>query len=473
MLLKHFFVEKIAHSSYLLAGRKTCAVVDPERNVDVYLEAARALGVHITHIIETHLHADFVSGHVDLRDRTGADIFAPRAAGCSFEHVPVSEGDSIELEHMRLDVLDTPGHTPEHVSYVVVDTARGDKPACVFTGDTLFVGDVGRPDLFPGRARELAGKLYHSLHGKLLKLPDYCEVLPAHGAGSLCGRSMAAKWTSTIGYEKRFNPALRVRSEAKLIESLTNGMPAAPDHFGRCSEVNREGPKLVSAMPDLERLGPGEFRERCAARGVIVLDVRNYDAYSSQHIANVTSVPLAGNFPTFAGWVLPENARILLVADDRAQARDAVAWLRRVGLDRAAGYLEGGMFEWARAGYPTAHVAVLSAEEVHAAAVGDEPIALLDVRAPSEFEASHIGGAVNIPAPDLRTRHAELDPSMPTLIMCSSGHRSSTAASILERKGFTSLMNAAGGYAAYSAAGFSESCTVCALSHGPRVVEKD
>lgn len=471
MLVEHFFVEKMAHSSYLLAGRSTCAVIDPERNVEVYLEAARSLGVRVTHVIETHLHADFISGHMDIRERTGADVYVPRAARCSFEHVPVSEGDSIEIEDIRLDVLETPGHTPEHVSYVAADTSRSDAPCCVFTGDTLFVGDVGRPDLFPGRAHTLAGRLYHSLHDKLMKLPDHCEVLPAHGAGSLCGRSMAAKWTSTMGYERRFNAALRIRSEERFIESLTTGMPPAPDHFARCSETNRRGPKLVSSLSDPVRLDAGEFAKRSATRGAAVLDVRNYDAYGGQHVAGSLSIPLVGNFPTFAGWVVPEDARVMLVADDREQGREAVAWLRRVGLDRTVGYLGGGMFEWPRAGRPTAHVAVLSADEVHAAATGDEPITLLDVRAEAEFGASHVEGAVNIPAPDLRIRYREMDPTRTTVIMCNSGNRSSTAASILESKGFSSLCNAAGGYGAYAAAGFGEPCTVCAMSHGPRLVE--
>jgi glyoxylase-like metal-dependent hydrolase (beta-lactamase superfamily II)/rhodanese-related sulfurtransferase len=471
MLIKHFFVEKIAHSSYLIAGTRTCAIVDPERNVDVYINAARALDMRITHVIETHLHADFISGHMDLMSRTGATIYAPRSAKCEFDHVPVAEGDSIEIEDVRLDVLETPGHTPEHLSYVVTDTARAEKPACVLTGDTLFVGDVGRPDLFPGRAEELAGKLYDSLHEKLLKLPDYCEVMPAHGAGSLCGRSMGAKWRSTIGYERRFNPALRIRSRDKFVRSLTSDMPPAPDHFARCSGVNAAGPDLVARSKDPEALEPPDFIERTRARGAITIDVRSYDAYGGQHVQNSLSLPLAGNFATFAGWVIPENAQMFIVADDNDQVDEAVRWLRRVGLDRVVGYLEGGTGAWVRQGYPTAHVAQLSPEEVSAAAAGVDKITLVDVRARSEFEASHIDGAINIPAPDLRSRHNELDSSYPVLLMCSSGQRSSLAASILERNGFEDLRNAAGGYTGYAAAGYANACAVCALPHGPRGTE--
>jgi len=471
MLIKHFFVEKIAHSSYLVAGKRTCAIVDPERNVDVYINAARDLDMRITHVIETHLHADFISGHLDLEDRTDATIYAPRSAKCAFDHVPVSEGDSIEIEDVRLDVLETPGHTPEHVSYILTDTARAEKPVCVLTGDTLFVGDVGRPDLFPGKAEKLAEKLYGSLHEKLLKLPDYCEVLPAHGAGSLCGRSMGAKWRSTIGYERRFNPALRIRSREKFVQSLTSHMPPAPDHFARCSGVNAAGPNLVRRSKEPEGLEPPEFIERTRARGAVVVDVRSYDAYGGQHVPNSLSLPLAGNFATFAGWVIPENARMFIVAEDNDQVDSAIRWLRRVGLDRVVGYLDGGTSAWVRQGYPTAHIEQLSPEEVNAAASGGSTITLVDVRAASEFEASHIEGAINIPAPDLRSRHHELDSSYPVLLMCSSGQRSSLAASILERNGFEDLRNAAGGYTGYAAAGYTDACAVCALPHGPRRTE--
>ncbi|MFO7943887.1 MAG: MBL fold metallo-hydrolase [Anaerolineales bacterium] len=205
MLLKHTYIEKIAHSSYILAGTTSCAVIDPSRDVDLYLEEAHKLGVEITHILETHLHADFVSGHLELAHRTGADIYMPQAGNCAFDHVPVSDGDILEVDAIRLEVLETHGHSPENACYVVRDTTRSEGPLGVFTGDTLFVGDVGRPDLFPNRAEELADKLYHSLHEKLLTLPDHCEVYPAHGAGSLCGRTLSAKRRSTIGYERRYN----------------------------------------------------------------------------------------------------------------------------------------------------------------------------------------------------------------------------------------------------------------------------
>lgn len=468
MLLKHFFIEKIAHSSYMLAGKQSCAVIDPRRDVQMYVDEARSLGVDITHVLETHLHADFISGHMELADRTGARIYAPKSGECAFDHVPLSEGDIIELEDMRLHVLETPGHTPEHVSYVVVDTSRGEDPIGVFTGDTLFVGDVGRPDLFPDIADELAGKLYESLHGKLLELPDFCEVYPAHGAGSLCGRAMGAKWRSTIGYERKYNSALKIADKSEFIESLTTNMPPAPDHFSRCSDINRQGPKLTGEMPELLELDPVRFEERMKSSGTIVVDVRSYGAFGSQHIPGCWHIDYGGNFPTFAGWVLPRDAHILLVSNNYEEAVGARTWARRVGIDDISSYLDGGMFGWAVAGKKTDDVIQVSAERLHDILSGSSSIVLVDVRAPLEYQDNHIEGAINIPAPELRTRHRELDPKKPIYLICSTGHRSSLGTSILKQQGFEYVFNVAGGMTGYSAAGYTKQCRVCANPHGSR-----
>ena len=467
MLLKHYFLGKIAHSSYILAGTGSCAVIDPQRDVDLYLTQARELGVPITHIVQTHLHADFISGHMDLAQKTGATIYAPKSANCSFDHVPLVEGDTIEIENMLLQVLETPGHTPEHVCYTVTDGARGDTPIGVFVGDVLFVGDVGRPDLFPEMATDLAGQLHDSLHEKLLKLPDHCEVYPAHGAGSLCGRSMGAKYRTTIGYERRYNAALQLDKE-DFVSSLTSRMPPAPDHFGRCSDINRDGPTLLADLPELEGLRPAQFQERVADRAVEVLDVRSYTAFASLHIPGAWHLDLNGNFPTFAGWVLPTDKDILLVADSYEGAVTADLWARRVGMDRIVGYLDGGMMAWATRGYRTADIHLVSAEALHDRVTGTSNLVLVDVRTPLEFEDGHIGGAVNIPAPDLRTRYQELDPDKPTFLVCSSGNRSSLGASILKQHGFKELHNLAGGMTGYSQAGYAEECMVCENPHGSR-----
>ncbi len=468
MLLKHFFLGKIAHSSYILAGKNYCAVIDPQRDVDFYINEARALGVDITHIMQTHLHADFISGHMDLAKKTGAKIYVAKSANCKFDHVPLEEGDTVKIEDMELQVLETPGHTPEHLSYVVVDKSRSESPVGVFVGDTLFVGDVGRPDLFPDMARELAGKLYHSLHDKLLKLPDYVEVYPAHGAGSLCGRAMGAKWRSTIGYERNYNNALQIKDKEKFIKSLTEDMPPAPDHFSRCSDINRQGPVKVADLPALKELSPAEFNKELNSQNYVVLDSRCYHAFASQHIHGAWHLDLNGNFPTFAGWVIPTDKDILLVAEDYQKALEANTWARRVGMDRIVGYLDGGMVAWAVEGRRTSHIGMISAEELHDMINEKQNFVLLDVRAPLEFAESQIEGAVNIPVADLRTRYNELDPDQTTVIICSSGNRSSLGASILKQHGFKDVINLAGGMTGYSAAGYVRECHACLNPHGSR-----
>ncbi len=468
MLLKHFFLGKIAHSSYILAGKNSCAVIDPRRDVDIYIDEARAQGVDITHILQTHLHADFISGHTDLAKKTGAKIYIAKSARCSFEHVALEEGDTVEIEDMVLQVLETPGHTPEHLSYVVIDKSRSEDPVGVFVGDTLFVGDVGRPDLFPGKAEELAGKLYHSLHDKLMKLPDYAEVFPAHGAGSLCGRAMGAKWRTTIGYERNFNNTLQIKDKAAFIKTLTENMPPAPDHFSRCSEINRKGPVKIADLPPLEEYSPADFKAKMNEPDKVILDTRNYHAFASQHLDGAWHLDLNGNFPTFAGWVIPTDKDILLVAEDYKKALEANTWARRVGTDRIVGYLDGGMVAWAAEGLEASHNGLISAEDLHNKLMDQENFVLLDVRASLEFEETHIEGAVNIPVADLRSRHNELDPEKTTVVICSSGNRSSLGVSMLKQHHFKDVVNVAGGMTGYSTAGYSQECHACMNPHGSR-----
>ena len=468
MLLKHFFISKIAHSSYILAGKKSCAVIDPQRDVDFYIHEARALGVEITHILQTHLHADFVSGHMDLAAKTGAKIYVAKSAQCTFEHIALSEGNTIELENMRLDVIETPGHTPEHLCYIVTDTLRGETPIGVFVGDTLFVGDVGRPDLFPEIARDMAGKLFHSLNDKLFKLPDYVKVYPAHGAGSLCGRAMGAKYLTTIGYERLYNPVMQIEDKETFIRSLTENMPPAPDHFSRCSDINRNGPARVSVLPVMARLNTDDFKQKMENADIQIVDTRAYLAFGSQHIPGSWHLDLNGNFPTFAGWVLPTDKDFLIVADDHHKAEESNLWVHRVGVDRVVGYLDGGISSWITSGLPTRSIQQISAEDLHNMIISQNGFTLLDVRAPAEFDENHIQGAVNIPVAELRTRWNELQKDHLIVLICSSGNRSSLGTSILAQHGFNNLANVAGGKTGYSAAGYTKECTICANPHGSR-----
>jgi glyoxylase-like metal-dependent hydrolase (beta-lactamase superfamily II)/rhodanese-related sulfurtransferase len=472
LIIQQFFTEGIAHSSYILGGKDTCAVVDPRRDAEIYVQHAREMGMKITHILETHLHADFISGHMELARLTGAKIYAPKTANCDFEHIPLTEGNSFTIEDMKIDILETPGHTPEHISYVITDTSRADEPVAVFCGDTLFVGDVGRPDLFPGKAEQLAKQLYESLHEKLLKLPDFCEIYPAHGAGSLCGRAMAAKRTSTIGYERRYNYALNIIDEDDFVQTLTTNMPAAPDHFSRCSSINGNGPELIEELHELKALNNEDFVESMNRNNTIILDVRCFESFGGQHIPNAYSLDIKSNFATFAGWLLPPDKNILLVTDSYEQAINASIWLRRVGLDDITGYLEDRMFGWVTSGLETQHLIQMSIVELHERITTGKELLVVDVRSSSEYESFHIENSINIPVHELRERYVELDPEVETVLICGSGHRSSMGCSILQQKGFKNLYNASGGMTGYAAAGYGPECPMCVLSWAPALFKK-
>lgn len=467
MFVQSFFVPGLAHLSYLLGGKNTCAIVDPRRDVEEYLFAAKGMGMRITHILETHLHADFVSGHMDLAARTGAEIVAPRAGNCAFPHRAAAEGDEFRIEDMVVRVIETPGHTPEHITYTVTDSSRGGEAAAIFCGDTLFVGDVGRPDLFPGQAVELAGKLYESL-GKLKALPDHTLVLPAHGAGSLCGRAMGAMRFSTVGYERRFNRELQHRDLDAFRASLLSGMPEAPDHFARCSDINRRGPAKIGGLPVMRPMSAAEVYEG-TQKGAVILDGRDFLAFGGAHIPGAWNIDLAGNFQTFAGWVIPPDKTIVLVLEPESRIADAAMMLRRVGLDRVEGWLEGGMHSWNVAGLPEEHIAQISAQGLASILAKDPKTAVLDVRGKLEFETLHLEGAMNIAAPDVRQRHPEVPPDRPVYVICNSGHRSSLACSILLQKGFKNVSNVAGGMMGFSAAGLIGTCPICVAPHLPAV----
>jgi glyoxylase-like metal-dependent hydrolase (beta-lactamase superfamily II)/rhodanese-related sulfurtransferase len=453
MIIRQFFIPGIAHSSYLIGGIGSCLIIDPSRDIGQYLTAAKEEGMQIVGILETHLHADFVSGHCDLADVTGAPIYMPESAGCLFPHIPVRNKSLITVEDLKIEVRETPGHTPEHISYVLFHLSRGDKPVAVFCGDTLFVGDVGRPDLFPGKAQELGAALYSSLHNQLLTLPDYCEVYPAHGAGSLCGRLISAKRSSTIGYEREFNQALAFSSQDEFIRHLTTDMPPAPDHFSRCSEINRAGPALMKNFPPPAPLNPKKVSEILSKGFNDVIDIRRYDAFGGMHIPGSINVDAEVNFSTFAGWVINSEKSHVLVTHNRDQADNIAIMLRRVGIDTISGFLAGGLQAWALTGFGTDHCKICSPSDVEKRRVNHPDMVILDVRTRSEYEGYHIQGSINIHWPDLRTRYTELDRSCPTAIICGTGVRAGIAGSILKREGFEDICIIAGGYSGWIATG--------------------
>ena len=450
MYFKQFYLGCLAHASYLIGSDGEAAVVDPRRDVDEYIEEARANGMEIRHIIETHLHADFVSGHQELAHRTGAKIYFGAKADAKFDYVPVREGDEIRMGDVLLRFLETPGHTPESVSILVIDRAVSEVPKAVLTGDTLFIGDVGRPDLLGSTmsAGELAGMLYDSLHGKLLALPDSVSVYPAHGAGSLCGRNISSETSSTIGQQRQFNYALKPMPKEEFVRLMTTDLPEAPEYFARDVAINRGGAVELAELPDPAALGARDV-EALQKRGAVVLDTRPAAQYGAGHVPGSLHVGLSGQFASWAGALVPPKVPIVLVSEEKEQVREARTRLARVGLDNVAGYLEGGLLSWHRAGLPLATTEQIGVEELDARIREGHAARVVDVRRPAEWQAGHIASAVNVPLNTLESHAADLPKDEPVAVLCAGGFRSSIGTSILERQGFTKITNVVGGMAAW------------------------
>ena len=456
MYFRQFYLGCLAHASYLIGSEGEAAVVDPQRDVELYLEDADAHGLRIKYVVETHLHADFVSGHRELAARTGAEIVFGERAGAAFPHRAVREGDELKVGRVTLRVMETPGHTPESISVLVIDTGVSNEPQKVLTGDALFIGDVGRPDLAGSKgytAEQMAAMLYDSLHGKLLKLPDPVEVFPAHGAGSLCGRNMSKETSSTIGEQRRFNYALKEMSREEFVRMMTTDLPEAPAYFPVDAEINRTGAAALAELPRPAALAPEEFNELARA-GHLVLDVRTAAEFGNAHVPGAINVGLAGQFASWAGTLIPAGTPVIIVAADEEGVDEAVTRLARVGIDTVRGYLAGGMYEWDRAGRGTASVAQMPVDELRARLDEKADLQIIDVRRPAEHKAGHVPGAINAQLADLEKRVAEFDPARPTAVVCAGGYRSGAAASLLARKGFAKVINVVGGTSGWVGAGY-------------------
>lgn len=454
MFFKQFYLGCLAQASYMVGSKGEAAVVDPRRDVEEYLQEAEAQGLKIRHVIETHLHADFVSGHRELAGKTGAQIYISEKAGAKFPHVPAREGTEVAFGDVVLRFLDTPGHTPESTCVLVFDLSRSaEVPQAVLTGDTLFIGDVGRPDLHDATItpQQAAGMLYDSLHDKLLKLPDSVAVYPAHGAGSLCGRNISSETSSTIGQQRRFNYALREMPREEFVQMMTVDLPERPAYFGRDVAINREGAEALATLPAPPPLSAVEFAARQKA-GAVVLDTRPAEQYGTAHVPGSLHVALNGQFASWAGSLIPAETAILLVAEDGERIREARMRLARVGLEKVAGYLEGGVVAWESAGLPLAAMEQITVDEL-AARIREQPdLQVLDVRRPGEWDAGHIPTARHLPLSALRDRAAEVSPERPVAAICAGGFRSSIATSILEQQGFRRITNVIGGMAAWKSA---------------------
>jgi len=458
MILKQYYLGCLAHASYLLGDEasSTAIIVDPQRDVQRYLDEAERFHLQIRHVFLSHFHADFVAGHLELRDRCGATIHLGSRAEAEYAFTRMNDGDTLEFPGLRLQVVSTPGHTIESISILVFDLEKdGTKPFAVLTGDTLFIGDVGRPDLRASlgwSANELGAHLYDSLHDKLLALPDETLVYPAHGSGSLCGKNLSSDTVSTLGVQRRMNYALQPMTKEEFIRLVTADQPDAPAYFSFDAILNtRERAQLDKNLEQVLR--PIELDDvlRLGAAGAQILDVRDPLEYAKNHLAGSINIGLGGQYATWAGTVL-DRSRLIVIIAEPGREHEAALRLGRIGFDHVRGYLKGGME--ALAGRPdlvwqTEQVSPLVAAEELASA--DAPL-VLDIRTPREWSAKHITGSVNIPLNHLQERIAEIPRDRRIAVHCAGGYRSSIAASILHQYGITSLIEMAGGLAAWEAA---------------------
>jgi hydroxyacylglutathione hydrolase len=455
MVLRQYYLGCLAQASYLVADERSgrAVVIDPRRDVDEYLADAERMGLRIEEVILTHIHADFVSGHLELRDRTRARIRLGARAKVDYPFAAARDGDTLELGAVRLDFLETPGHTPEAISVAVYDRAKDpDRPQAVLTGDALFVGDVGRPDLLAAAgttADELARELYRSLHRKLLALPDETLVYPGHGAGSMCGRSLGTENVSTIGTQRRENYALQPMTEDEFVALVTADQPEAPAYFAHDSALNRaERPTLTEVME--RELRPLGVEEVVALRdsGVQVLDSREPLAFAAAHLCRSVNIGLSGKFATWAGTLLDRDRQIVVIADPGREAETDLR-LGRIGFDQVVGHLDGGVYALRDRPELVASTVRLSADELAERLGSARPPAVVDVRGPGERKGAFIAGSAHVPLPQLKRRTDELPRGAELVMVCASGFRSCIAASLLECEGFGPVEDLAGGMAAW------------------------
>jgi hydroxyacylglutathione hydrolase len=451
MYFEQFYLGCLAHASYMLASEGEAVVIDPQRDVELYLKAATERGVTIRHIFETHLHADFVSGHKELAARTGAKIYMGAQAGATFPHVAVSDGYILTFGKASIHVLETPGHTAESICLVVTDSEKSDQPWAILTGDTLFIGDVGRPDLSPQHTpAQLAGLLYDSLHGKLLQLADNVLVYPAHGAGSLCGKNMRAERSSTIGTERLTNYALQVKTKEEFIAQLTSNLPARPEYFSKDAEINRTGAAALSELPPLRAISAAELKTMLA-EGEIALDVRPGEEFAAGHVPGSINIALSGQFATWAATVLGLSAHPVLIASTPEQIEEARVRLARVGMESLSGRLAGGVDAWKQAGFALEIISQVSVGELNSR-LHSNHIQVLDVRRAPEWESAHIECASWWPLDNFKVSPPEMDRDTPLAVHCKGGYRSMIACSLLQRAGFHNVINVIGGFDAWQQA---------------------
>lgn len=469
MIVKRFYDTKLAQTSYLIGcGRMGSAIViDPNRDVEQYVRMADAEGVKITHVTETHIHADFVSGARELAERTGATLYLSDEGDANWKYlfakdaraVLVKDGDRLEVGNVVVDVVHTPGHTPEHISFLITDTAAADEPIAIVTGDFVFVGDVGRPDLLEkaakveGTMEQAARTLFRSLQ-KFKQYPDWLQIWPGHGAGSACGKGLSAVPHSTVGYERRFNWAFGVKDEAEFVQMVLAGQPEPPKYFAEMKRINKEGPRILHGFRRPERL-PFTRLDEVLRANAIVVDTRHAADFAAGHIPGTINIALNKSFNTWAGWLIPFDRDFYLIIDDRCThcVDEAARDLAMIGLDRVAGYFGTAVVEeWTASGRELGTVPQISSKEL-AERVRAGDVSVLDVRGRAEWESGHLPGVENIPLGYLTDRLDEVPRGKPLVLHCQSGARSAIAASVLRARGLPNVINLTGGFADWQNAG--------------------
>lgn len=458
MILKQYYLGCLSHASYLIGDEesKTAAIVDPQRDIDQYVEDARLHGLSIRHVFLTHFHADFIAGHLELKERFSARIYLGSQAKAEYEFTPLQDGDTIEFGKVRLEILETPGHSPESISILVYDlTKDAGEPYAVLTGDTLFIGDVGRPDLRASlgwTADELGGMLYDSIQNKLLVLPDDTLVYPTHGAGSMCGKQLSEDTVSTMGVQRKYNYALQPMSKEKFVEIVTADQPDAPDYFTYDAVLNtKERLTLNETMS--RNLTPLTLEEvlKLKNEGAQILDVRNPVDYEGAHLYGSINIGLGGSYATWAGTILDSDKTIVIISSPGLE-EEAVMRLGRIGFDYIAGYLEGGMEALLTRPDILRRTERITAQSLSEMISSNDPPQILDVRRPGEWKLSSIEGSVNIPLNHLNERYEEIPNDKELVVHCASGYRSSIAVSLLEKNNFTNVSDLVGGISAWEAA---------------------
>ncbi|MFN2267131.1 MAG: rhodanese-like domain-containing protein [Desulfonatronovibrio sp.] len=447
MFLEKIKSEGLSQLSYLIGDKGKAAVIDPRRDCEIYLKMAYSMGCRITHIFESHRNEDYAIGSRELAELTGAEIY--HGANLPFTYGrPTKEGDVFNLGDIGLKVLETPGHTMESISLILFDTKSGKNPLGIFTGDALFIGDVGRTDFFPDKKEKMAGLLYDSIFNKILPLGDQVIIYPAHGAGSVCGSGMADREFSTLGYERLNNTLLQIKDKNEFIKTKVNEEHSLPPYFSRMEEYNLNGPPFLGQIQLPRPLNVHEFEEM-SQQGMQILDIRSAQSFSGVHIPGSISIPL-NMVPLYAGWFLTYNADIGLVGDSMEDLKKAVTYLVRIGFDRVSGFLHNALGEWEIQGKYFESIPAVYAGEIQRRISTNEEFTLLDIRTGSEFRKEHLPGAKHIFLGELQKRAHELGTEEQITTFCGSGHRAIIAASILKKLGFKNVENCFGSIQACS-----------------------